>query len=262
MKETKRENLLDTAIEAAKAGGAILKKNYGQPIKVEHKGAIDLVTEVDKLSEKVIIDIIKKKYPEHTILSEEKGLKKKGSPYKWIVDPLDGTTNYAHGYPVFCVSVALEIDREVVLGVIYDPILEEIFIAQKGKGAYLNGKKISVSKIQSLSDSLLVTGFPYDIRKNTDDNINHFRNFCKRAQAVRRPGSAALDLCYVAIGRFEGFWEMKLFPWDVAAGALLVREAGGKVTDFKGNSFDIYGKEVLASNGFVHKAMVEVLASK
>lgn len=254
------KDLFDTAVKAARAGGKVLKEKFGRDIEIEHKGEIDLVTEADKLSERVIIEAIREKYPEHDILAEEKGSRKKNSSYKWIIDPLDGTTNYAHGFPIFCVSIALEIEGEVVLGVIYDPNLEELFTARKGEGAYLNGKRISVSKHKDISQCLVATGFPYDIRQDTNSNINYFRNFSKRAQAVRRPGSAALDLSCVAAGRFDGFWEMKLFPWDMAAGALLVTEAGGRVTDFKGNPFDVYGKEVLASNGLIHGAMEEVLA--
>jgi myo-inositol-1(or 4)-monophosphatase len=260
VEEINREELYETAIEAARRGGAVLQQKHGQHIEIKHKGEIDLVTEADTLSEEVIITLIEERYPYHYILSEEKGTRKRSSPYKWIIDPLDGTTNFAHGYPMFCVSVGLEYEGEVILGAVYDPIANEMFSTKKGGGAFLNGKRIHVSEVKDLSEALLTTGFPYDIRQDTVDNINYFSNFCRKAQAVRRPGSAALDLCYVASGRFDGFWEMKLFPWDVSAGALLVEEAGGKVTDFNGNTFDIYAREVLASNGLIHQDMIDVLA--
>jgi myo-inositol-1(or 4)-monophosphatase len=260
MEKIPMNDLLATALKAARKGGAALREMHGKDIRIEHKGEIDLVTDADRLSEKAVIETIEANFPDHDILSEEEGSKKKDSPFKWIIDPLDGTTNFAHGYAMFCVSIGLELNGEVILGAIFDPIADEMFSAQKGGGAFFNGKKISVSTIGDISNALLTTGFPYDIRRDAVDNINYFSNFCKKAQAVRRPGSAALDLCYVAVGRFDGFWEMKLFPWDVSAGALLVVEAGGKVTNFKGNSFDIYGREVLASNGLIHESMVDILA--
>ncbi|MDY6856219.1 MAG: inositol monophosphatase family protein [Thermodesulfobacteriota bacterium] len=253
------DGILEVALYAALNGGKILKENFGKSFKIDFKGEINLVTHIDRLSEETIVDIIRDRYPDHQILAEESEGKKSESKYRWIIDPLDGTTNYAHGFPFFCVSIALEKDSEIILGIIYDPLLEELFIAEKDKGAYLNKKKITVSSTEDLIHSLLATGFPYDLRETDENNLDHFSNFIMSAQAVRRAGSAALDLCYVAMGRFDGFWELKLSPWDVAAGSLIVKEAGGIVTDFKGRGFDIYSKEIVASNKKIHKEMVEVL---
>ena len=247
------------AIDTCLKAGELLKKSLGKVNKIKFKGEINLVTEVDHKSEDLIIKSLTQSFPHHSILSEEREIIERGSPYKWIVDPLDGTTNFAHGFPIFCVTVALEYEGEVILGVIYNPNLEELFIAENKKGAFLNNKKISVSKTAKLSASLLATGFPYDIRTNKNNNLNHFSNFALRAQAVRRAGSAALDLAYLACGRFDGFWEFKLAPWDSAAGVLLVQEAGGKVTDYKGKELDIYQGEILASNGRIHQEMIKVL---
>jgi myo-inositol-1(or 4)-monophosphatase len=214
---------------------------------------------MDLLSEKVIVSEIRKRYPDHSLLAEEKTDLQENSPYRWIIDPLDGTTNYAHGFPVFSVSIALEKAGEVILGVVYDPTRDELFVGKKGKGTRLNGRKVHVSSTPKLSESLLATGFPYDLRESPADNFDHFRNFALRVHAVRRAGSAALDLCYVAAGRFDGFWEMKLGPWDLAAGGLMVREAGGKITDFLGNPISLDGKYVVASNGKIHRQMVQIL---
>ncbi|MBL8017384.1 MAG: inositol monophosphatase, partial [Ignavibacteria bacterium] len=220
----------------------------------------DLVTEVDKLSEKKIIEVIHKSFPDHNILGEEGGNQNKTSDYVWIVDPIDGTVNFAHSLQLFCVSIALEVKGEIVLGIVYSATTGEKYFAEKGKGAYLNGKKISVSDIELLRDSLLVTGFPYDAMNNSDHCIDHFVNFIKMGLPIRRLGSAALDICYLACGRFEGFWEVFLHPWDVAASYLILLEAGGKITDFKGGKYSIYDKQVLATNGRkVHEEMIEVL---
>jgi len=268
------KNFLKIAIEAVKEAGKIQEEKFGENFKIEHKGEINLVTEVDYQCEKAIIDIIKRDYPEHEILTEEagsvKGLPPSHSPltkggqmegkYKWIIDPLDGTTNYAHSYPCFCASIGLEIDGEIVAGAVYNPMLDELFTSVKGKGAYLNEKRIGVSKIADINKSLLATGFPYDIRDSKENNLNHFCNFAVRAQAIRRPGSAVLDLCYLAAGRFDGFWELKLYPWDMAASSLIVKEAGGMITDFKGGEFSIYKGEMLATNGLIHKEMIEILS--
>jgi len=209
----------------------------------------------------MIIDIIKRRFPDHDILAEESASgNPRSSPHRWIIDPLDGTTNYTHGFPVFCVSIALEIDDAVVLGVIFDPNTGELFTAEKGKGAHLNEKRIIVSSIDQLGRSMLVTGFPYNIAGNPDYAIERFAQFLMEAQAVRRMGSAAIDLAYVAAGRYEGFWEVALNPWDVAAGKLLVEEAGGKVTGFSGTPFSIYEKQILATNGKVHDQMEAALA--
>jgi myo-inositol-1(or 4)-monophosphatase len=253
------DNLLDIAISAVKESGRIQKEWLGKDKKVELKGEINLVTEVDRICEGRIVEIIKKTFPEHNILTEETPMPEGSSNYRWIIDPLDGTTNYTHGYPCFCTSVALEQEGKVVLGAVYDPLLDELFTAQQGQGAFLNGERIAVSTTELLTESLICTGFPYDLRESPVNNVDHFNNFIMKAQAVRRDGSAALDLCYVALGRFDGFWELKLNPWDVAAGKLVIEEAGGVVTDFKGIPLDIYGQETLASNGRIHEEMVRVL---
>jgi myo-inositol-1(or 4)-monophosphatase len=253
------EKMKETALQAAKEAGKILKDGLGRIHEISHKREIDLVTEIDHLSEERIIRIIRKEYPDHEILAEEGGKRKGSSSYRWIIDPLDGTTNYAHGYPCFCISIALEENGEVTYGVVYDPTREELFIAEKGKGAKLNGKPISVSQTEKLTNSLLCTGFPYDIREGKETNLDNFQTFMMKAQAVRRDGAAALDLCYVAAGRFDGYWELKLSPWDVAAGSLMVTEAEGTVTDFEGRDFTLSSPKILASNGRIHQEMVEVL---
>ncbi len=248
-----------TAIDAAKSAGLLLKGNIGRRHTIEFKGVIDIVTEMDIKAEDMIMKTIKARFPEHGILTEESFEQKSDSEYRWIIDPLDGTTNYSHGFPIFCVSIALEREGEIILGVVFNPMLNELFTAEKGKGAYLNNKRIRVSGISGLTKSLLATGFPYDVRTSRDNNISHFANFAVRVQAIRRAGSAALDMCYVACGRFDGFWELKLKPWDTAAAMLIIKEAGGIVTDFKGSTFSLYSGETLASNGLVHDEMIEVL---
>lgn len=249
----------NSAIQAAKKAGLILKSHLGRVKEVQYKGEVNLVTEMDLRSERIIVSEIRRHFPDHSILAEEQNSRQLDSPYRWIIDPLDGTTNYAHGYPIFCVSIALEKDGEVILGVVFDPMRNELFVAEKGKGARLNGRKILVTSTADLSHSLLATGFPYDLRESRVNNFDHFRNFALRVQAVRRAGSAALDLSYVAAGRFDGYWEMKLEPWDLAAGALMVREAGGKTTDFLGKTLGLDGRTVLASNGKIHRQMIEIL---
>ncbi len=250
---------LEVAVKAAREAGKIQKLYFGSSLQIEYKGEINPVTEVDRLCDRTISDILLRTFPEHDLLTEESPFEKKGSPYRWIVDPIDGTTNYLHGYPCFCVSIALEVEKEVILGVVYNPILDELFVSEKGKGAYLNGKKIFVSGEKNLFRSFLSTGFPYDVHEHADFYLRYFREFLIRSFAIRRPGSAALDLCYLAAGRFDGFWELKLQPWDVAAGALMVMEAGGKITDFRGQPFHIYSQEVLASNGWIHSQMLETI---
>ena len=253
------DDLKRVALKAVKEGGAILMKYFGKIKSIDYKGEINLVTEADQRSEEVILSIIKDSYPNHRILAEETGESGNSSSFKWIIDPLDGTTNYAHGYPCFCVSLAIEYEEEVIYGAVYDPVKDALFTAEKGKGAFINGKAIKTSSTKQLDQSLLCTGFPYDVRDDMDSNILNFRTFLMKAQAVRRDGSAALDLCHTAAGRFDGFWEQKLFPWDVAAGGLLVTEAGGKLTNFTGGNFSIYDKEIVASNGLIHDQMVEAL---
>lgn len=251
---------LETAVAAAKAAGRVLKGRLGKASSISFKGGINLVTEMDRKAEQLIINIIKRDFPGHGILSEEGGGELKESAFKWIIDPLDGTTNYTHGFPCYTVSIALEQKGEIVLGVVFNPVLNELFTALKGKGAFRNGKKITVSATKELRKSLLATGFPYDVHQKPMANLKHFANFLVSAQAVRRAGSAALDLCYTACGIFDGFWEVKLHSWDIAAGSLLVKEAGGQVSDFRGGPFDHYSQETLASNGHIHSQMLEVLA--
>jgi myo-inositol-1(or 4)-monophosphatase len=247
--------------EAADEAAKILVENFGTDFKIGRKRDYnDLVTEIDKKSEAKITEIVHKHFPEHNVLGEEGGDLRKQSDYVWIVDPIDGTINYTHSLPIFCVSIALEIKKEVSLGIVYSPMTNEKFWAEKGKGAYLNDKKISVSDIEYLKDSLLVTGFPYGAKDNMDHCIDHFVNFVKMGLPIRRLGSAAMDICYLACGRFEAFWEVNLNAWDVAAGYLILLEAGGKVTNFKGGDYSVYDKQILASNGRkVHKEMIEVL---
>ena len=255
----KDKDFKKTAIKSALKGSEILQGYRGKVKKIGYKGVVNLLTEADRLSEDRIIKIIQKNFPEHNILTEEsKGYEKK-SDYKWIIDPLDGTTNYAHGFPVYCISIALEKEGEIILGVVYNPVLKELFLAEKNKGAFLNDKRIYISKTRDLSKSLLATGFPYDIRESKVNNLGHFKNFALTSQAIRRAGSAALDLCYLAKGIFDGFWELKLSPWDTAAGILIVKEAGGKVTNFSGEKFSIYAKDILATNGKIHNQMIQVL---
>jgi len=256
--------LLDFAIETAREAGRVLAERFGRAsLEVTHKGDIDLVTESDLAAERLIVERIRSHYPRHAILAEESGKSEHegsaSSAYKWIIDPLDGTTNYAHGYPCYCVSIALERAGELVLGVIHDPTRDETFAAERGAGATLNGRRIRVSEIQELNEALLCTGYPYDVR-GRDNFARNFKNFILHAQGVRRDGSAALDLAYVACGRFEGFWEEGLRPWDVAAGALLIEEAGGRVSRYDDAPYDIYTPPIMASNGLVHEAMMRVLA--
>lgn len=256
--------MLDFAIQTAREAGQLLVERLGRISKVHNKGEIELLTESDLASEKLIIDRIKTSHPRHAILAEESGetntasLAESRGEWKWIIDPLDGTTNYAHGYPCFCVSIALEHNGVLELGVVYDPMRDEMFSAERGQGAALNGRRIGVSQIDNLNRALLCTGFPYDVRERTEF-ARHFSNFIMNAQAVRRDGAAAVDLAYVACGRFDGFWEEGLKPWDVAAGVLLIEEAGGKVTNYDGSPFSIYQPPILASNGLVHEGMIKVL---
>jgi myo-inositol-1(or 4)-monophosphatase len=256
--------MIKTAIEAAKEAGRFLKQNIGKVRDIQRKDGQEknLVTEIDKRSEEIIIGIIKQHYPAHDILAEESGLKSSSaSEYRWIIDPLDGTTNFTHALPVFCVSIGVERKGKIIAGVIYDPNFDELFTAEKGNGALLNGKRMKVSRTESLNTSLLVTGFPYNITENPDHAVEHFYNFLMRAQAVRRMGSAAIDMAYVAAGRYDGFWEVALNPWDMAAGTLLIEEAGGTLTDFSGNPLSVYHKQIVASNGKIQKEMLEVLHS-
>jgi len=245
----------------AREAGLLLAEKLTQYNPVYYKGTIDLVTEADKLSEAFILDQIGSRYPGHGILSEESAARNEGATTRWIIDPLDGTTNYAHGFPFFCVSIALEKEGVVVLGAVYDPLRDEMFFAERGKGAFLNGQKIRVSSETDLSRSLLATGFPYDVRVSSDNNLNLFSAMIMKAQAVRRPGAAALDLSYLAAGRLDGFWELKLKPWDTAAGCLMVLEAGGAISDLAGEKWTLNSPGLVASNGLIHEQMIKVLSN-
>ncbi len=250
---------LEFAIRCAKESGKIQKRYFGKKIGIHHKGAIDLVTDVDMACQETIIKMINKEFPEDEIISEEKKNDFESDKNRWIIDPLDGTTNYAHGYPFFCTSVAYEEKGVVTIGAVYNPVFKELFYAKKGEGAFFNNKRIKVSEISVLKKALLSTGFPYDLPTSKNNNIDNFISFIYEAQAIRRDGSAALNLCYLACGRFDGFWEIKLNPWDMAAGSLIVEEAGGTITDFQGDKFSIYNSEIVASNGLIHQDMVRVL---
>ncbi len=253
------DELLDFAVNCAKESGKIQKEYYEQSFSIHHKGDINLVTDVDYLCQAKIIELIEKDFPADEVISEEKINYFDNRKNRWIVDPLDGTTNYAHGYPFFCTSIAYEVNGEIVVGAVYNPIFNELFYGRKGEGAYLNGNRIGVSNVQVLRDALLSTGFPYDLATNKRNNVDNFVRFIYKSQAIRRDGSAALNLCYLACGRFDGFWELKLNPWDVAAGCLIIMEAGGKITNFQGKPFDIYKDDIAASNGLIHDAMLELL---
>lgn len=252
--------LLETAVSAARKGGAILQKFARSGFRIEHKNPINLVTDADHAAEQAILDHLCERFPTHCFLAEERGrVDREASPYLWIIDPLDGTTNFAHGYPAYCVSIGLEYRGQCILGAVFDPSRNELFTAVQGRGAHLNEQLLRVSQTASLNSSLLVTGFAYDIRESRQNNLDHFVRFALTAQGVRRTGSAALDLCYVAAGRFDGFWEVKLNPWDMAAGSVVVREAGGRLTNFRGQELSIYGQELVASNGHIHQAMLDIL---
>ncbi|OGD19482.1 MAG: inositol monophosphatase, partial [Candidatus Aminicenantes bacterium RBG_16_63_16] len=250
---------LPAAREAAGAAGALLRRGLDEAKEIGYKGAVDLVTNFDRLAQELIVDRLSAAFPGHAFLAEEGLRPGKEAEFLWVIDPLDGTTNFAHRLPVFAVSIGLVFQGAPVAGVVLDPIREDMFTAAAGAGAFLGSRRIHVSGVSDLDRSLLATGFPYDIRESPVNNLDHFRNFCLRAQAVRRCGSAALDLCYLACGRFDGFWELKLKPWDVAAGALIVIEAGGRVTDLDGGKFRIDNGETVASNGLIHDPMLAVL---
>jgi myo-inositol-1(or 4)-monophosphatase len=250
---------LEVARGAALEAGRMLRSGLDERREVSYKGVVDLVTNFDHRAQELIFDRLAAAFPDHGFLAEE-GLNRGGQgEFRWVFDPLDGTTNFAHRFPVFTVSIALEHQGRIILGVVYDPMRDEMFQAVEGEGALLNGRRVRVSAVDDLNRSLLATGFPYDLRESPVNNIAHFNRFLARAQAIRRCGSAAMDICYVACGRFDGFWELKLKPWDHAAGALIVREAGGRVSDFGGGEFEINSLESLASNGLIHQAMIRVL---
>lgn len=252
---------MDLMIRLAHEAGEILREGYGTAMRVEHKGPVDLVTEFDRRSEALILEAIRHAYPEDALLSEESGSNGVQAERTWIVDPLDGTTNFTHGIPIFAVTMALTDSAGLRLGIVYDPLRNETFWAERGAGAYLDDRRLRVSEVGELGRSLLVTGFPYDMATTRFNNLDHYGRFAMRCQGVRRLGSAALDLAYLAAGRFEGYWDLQLSPWDVAAGALLIEEAGGRVTNVHGGA-DILREDLtlLATNGRVHAAMLEVLA--
>jgi myo-inositol-1(or 4)-monophosphatase len=253
---------LDFAIDLARAAGALLRHYASREKDIQFKGQADLVTVADKESEALVIRRILECYPNHSILAEESGLSNSGSSeYKWIIDPLDGTTNFAHQYPFYSVSIGFEHRGEVLCGAVYDPHRDELFSASKGGGSFLNGKQLHVSQVERLSGSLLTTGFPYNFRQKIDTAMGQFRDFMINTQAIRRGGSAALDLCYVAMGRCDGFWELDLHPWDTAAGRVIAEEAGARITDFRGTPFSIYSKEIVASNAKIHAEMLGVLSA-
>lgn len=256
------DEILDFAVLCAREAGEIQRRYLSRDFRVIHKGEINLLTEVDLACEERIVSLIERYFPGDDILSEERAATERGSPNRWIVDPLDGTTNYAHRYPFFSTSIAYERSGEIVVGVVYSPVLDELFFAQKEKGAYMNGERIRVSKVAKITDALLSTGFPYDLKINSENNIDHFVKCLLRAQAVRRDGSAALNLAYVACGRFDAHWELRLNPWDMAAGYLLVLEAGGMVTTMGGEEFTVYKNSILATNGLIHEEMIELLQGR
>ncbi len=247
------------AIEAALAGGEVLKRHFGSRMEISFKGELDLVTPADTESESTIVSLLSRRMPGVTILAEEGGESEGDADRRFIVDPLDGTTNFAHGYPHFAVSIAYEQEGQIAVGVVYDPLREELFTAEIDLGAFLNGQRLHVSAEGTLARALLVTGFPYDLKDDVAANLRHFNRFMAEVRAIRRDGSAALDLCYVAAGRFDGFWEEKLAPWDTAAGSLLVTEASGRVSDIVGDPFSCFGRSVLASNSFLHDPMLKIL---
>lgn len=251
--------MIKQATQIALDAGEILIEKRAAGLTIEHKGSIDLVTDADRASEKYIVEQLKKSFPHHGILGEEGTRVEGSSDFLWVIDPIDGTTNFAHGFPYFSISLGLLRGDEVVLGVVYNPVTKECFAAELGSGAFLNGERISVSKIETLHESLLASGFPYDIATTKEDNIKSFEIATKVSQGVRCLGSAALDLCHVAVGRLEGFWELSLHPWDIAAGSIVVTEAGGRVSGCRGQKFRPLGHEVCASNGRVHDELLALL---
>ena len=253
------DDWLALAVDAARAAGDIIHRGMSDALDIRFKGAINLVTQIDVAAERAVVERLRAKLPDHGILAEEGSLHQSLSPYRWLIDPLDGTTNYAHRFPFFCVSIGLQHADRMILGVVCDPLRDELFTAVRGGGAICNGRPLSVSPTDLLKESLVVTGFAYDPKRDTNVNFRHFEAMSRVVQGVRRTGSAALDLCYVAAGRSDGFWELSLSPWDTAAGQVIVEEAGGRVTDFSGRAFSPYTPEVVASNGKIHDEMLAVL---
>jgi len=255
--------MIDDIVQISKEAGALIRNASGKTHSIEFKtNELNLVTETDKASEKLITDYIRKKYPSHGILAEEGSDLNKSAECLWGVDPLDGTTNFAHGLPIFAVSIGVQKNGETIAGVVYDVMRDVVYSAEKSSGSFENGKQISVNKNSNLGHSVLVTGFPYDIRENPDKAFERFIEFLKHARGIRRLGSAAIDFCYVANGVFDGFWEVSLHPWDICAGKLIVEEAGGLVTDFDGNRIDIYKKRIIATNSIILQKMIDVMKSE
>jgi len=252
---------LATAVEAVLSAGRIQRKYFRQGLQIDKKGPIDLVTAADLEVEREFRQLVATRFPSHVVLGEEQGAgtSAKGARYRWIIDPIDGTTNFAHGLALFCCSIALEVDGRVEVGAVYDPMAEELFTAERGIGAWLNGAPLRVSDCDQMVDALLCTGFPYSVREKRQQMVEVFGAFLGEAQGVRRLGSAALDLCYVAAGRFDGFWEEHLHPWDMAAAALIVEEAGGRVTNYADEPVDLFRGQIVASNGKVHEAMLQAI---
>jgi myo-inositol-1(or 4)-monophosphatase len=259
------EKVAQTGRRAALAAGAVLRLNYQKPHHITLKGAIDPVTESDFQSQELIIALIRQNFPDHAILAEEAataastGQPEVAVPYRWIIDPLDGTVNFAHGYPAFCVSIAFETEGRLAYGVVYDPLREELFEAQRGAGTFLNGQPVKVSEVKRLDRALVATGFPYDVRERLPETMARMGRILGEVQGLRRGGSAALDMAYVACGRFDGFYEENLKPWDTAAGLLLIEEAGGRITTFQGGEYDVYSPNILASNGILHEKLLKCL---
>jgi myo-inositol-1(or 4)-monophosphatase len=251
---------LNAAVEIAREAGALLAELSTKPLDIGYKRRADLVTVADRRSETLIVGRLRERFPEHAIVAEEGGNHQSSSEYCWYVDPLDGTTNYAHGFPMYCVTIGLAYRGEVIAGVVYDPTRNDTYTAERGAGAYLNAQRLRVSQVDKLGESLVATGFP-PFATNHELNVQFYFRFTELSHGIRRAGSAALDLCCVAAGRFEGFWELKLNPWDKAAGTLLVTEAGGRVTDVRGGAFNLLGDDVFVSNGLVHDQMLEVFAA-
>lgn len=253
------ERIKSVGIGAAYEGGRVLRSFLGKITAPGFKGARDLVTEADIGAEKVIIETIHKEFPDHAILAEESGASGKNQACRWIIDPLDGTTNFAHELGLFAVSIAFELEEKIVVGIVLNPVTGELFAAVKGQGAYLNGRAVNVSDIRLVSDSLLVTGFPYNLSQTQELAMKRFSNCQLASQGIRRLGAASLDLCYLACGRFDGFWEQKLKPWDTAAGFLIAEEAGARITDFSDQAFNIHSDEILATNGWIHDDLIKLL---
>ena len=250
---------LATAVEAVVRAGDLQIAKFGTGIRIDKKGTIDLVTEVDLEVERMFRAMVAERFPDHDVLAEELKIKPTGARHRWVFDPLDGTTNFAHGVPIFCASLALEIDGQSMVGAVYDPNRRELFTAERGVGSWLNGRRLKASATDSVIEAMLVTGFPYNIHQEADRFLKVFGNILKHARAVRRLGSAAIDLCWVAAGRMDGFWEASLQPWDMMAAALILEEAGGRVTGMGGETWDPYKGHILGTNGLIHDEVLRIL---